>query len=124
MVLVDTSAWIRALMGKQPFREELDALLDRELVLGHEFIYGELLIGDPGGRRLLLAAYSQWRFAPTVPNADVVELVRARRLHGRGIGWVDAQLLASTLVAGATLYTSDAALISIAEELEVLHMPT
>jgi predicted nucleic acid-binding protein len=43
MVLVDTSIWVRALSGQQPFRDRLDELLADECVIGHELVYGELL---------------------------------------------------------------------------------
>src|SRR3954469_1133796 len=53
MVLVDTSVWIRFLAGRTPFATALDALLDQGEVLAHELVYGELLIGDRGGRPAL-----------------------------------------------------------------------
>ena len=56
---------------------------------GHELVYGELLIGDRG------AAADFW---PTI-NAfiklelfhirKIVSFVRHRKLHGRGVGWID-----------------------------------
>ena len=49
IVLVDTSVWIRFLSNRAPFATELDTLLSREEVSGHDFIYGELL--DRGQRR-------------------------------------------------------------------------
>jgi len=36
--------------------------------------------------------------APVVSHAEVVAFVHDRKLHGRGIGWIDAHLLASALV--------------------------
>ena len=57
MVLVDTSVWIRFLAGTEPFADGLDRLLDANEVLGHDFVYGELLIGDRGARQKLLAGY-------------------------------------------------------------------
>lgn len=51
MVLVDTSVWIRFLTGREPYATELDSLLERDEVAGHELVFGELLIGDKGGRR-------------------------------------------------------------------------
>lgn len=119
MVLVDTSVWIRALAGKQPFRGTVDRLLADERVLGHEMVLGELLIEDPGGRARTLVLYEQFTYAATVPHHEVVDLVRARRLFGRGIGWMDAHLLASALVARVRLFTVDGALASIADELEI-----
>jgi hypothetical protein len=57
--------------------------------------------------------------APVVPHADVVSFVRERRLHGRGIGWVDAHLLASALVGHLKLWTADLRLGTIATELDI-----
>jgi predicted nucleic acid-binding protein len=57
MILVDTSVWIRFLTNQSPYANRLDALLDRGEVTGHELVYGELLIGDRGGRTKLLASY-------------------------------------------------------------------
>jgi predicted nucleic acid-binding protein len=121
VILVDTSVWIRSLAGKQPFRASLDRLLANEMVLGHEMVFGELLIGDPGGRTQTLSLYSHFSHAATVPHREVAELVRARRLFGRGIGWIDAHLLAASLVAGAQLYTANGQLAKIAEELSVAY---
>jgi predicted nucleic acid-binding protein len=117
MVLVDTSVWIRALSGVGPFRKELDHLLSQDEVLGHEFVYGELLMGDAGGRRKALAAYAEMHQARVVPHGEVASFVRQRRLHGRGIGWVDAHLLASALVERAALWTADEHLARVATSL-------
>ena len=57
--------------------------------------------------------------APVVPHADVVAFVRDRKLHGRGIGWVDAHLLASALVGRLELWTTDPALATVAKELGI-----
>jgi hypothetical protein len=72
MVLVDTSVWIRFLAGREPYASELDSLLERDEVVGHELVFGELLIGDKGSRRKLLDAYVQMHQAPPVPHEDVV----------------------------------------------------
>ena len=121
MVLVDTSVWIRFLSGRQPFARDLDQLLDRDEVLAHDLVEGELLIGDRGGRPVLLASYQQLSRAPTLSHAEVVVLTRSRKLHGRGIGWVDAHMLASALIARAPLWTADARLSAIASELHIGH---
>lgn len=119
MVLVDTSVWIRALAGAEPYRAGLDELLSRDEVLGHDFVYGELLVGDRGGRARFLAVYSQMHWAKVVPHEDVVALVQSRKLHGQGVGWVDAHLLASALVDGVSLWTVDDALRKAARALGV-----
>src|SRR5258707_11460387 len=98
MVLVDTSVWIRSFAGRMPYRAELDRLLGRDEVAGHELVYGELFIGDRGGRRSFLSAYERFQQASLVPHSEVVAFVRARELHGRGVGWIDVHLLASAMV--------------------------
>jgi hypothetical protein len=120
-VLVDTSVWIRFLASRAPYAAELDDLLSRNDVSGHDFVYGELLIGDKGGRKALLADYERMHQAPVVSHAEVVAFVRDRRLHGRGIGWIDAQLLASALVGRVRLWTIDPALATIAKELGIAY---
>ena len=95
--------------------------MSRDEVSGHEFVYGELLIGDKSGRKQLLADYEQMHQAPVVPHADVVEFVRSRRLHGHGIGWIDAHLLASALVGRLTLWTTDPRLAVLARELGIAY---
>lgn len=120
-VLVDTSVWIRFLSNRLPDAAELDRLLARDEVAGHEFVYGELLIGDRGGRHALLASYQQMDRVPTIPHDDVAAFVRARKAHGRGIGWIDTHLLASALVGGVQLWTTDAPLRVIAEELGIAY---
>ncbi len=119
MVLVDTSVWIRFLSNRPPYAGTLDQLLSRGEVRGHDFVFGELLIGDKGGRQLLLADYAVMHWAPTVPHPEVVEFVRQRRLQGRGIGWVDTHLLASALVSRASLWTADPRLTVVATELGI-----
>ncbi len=121
IVLVDTSVWIHFLSNRAPYAAELDELLSRDEVSGHDFVYGELLLGNTGGRKHLLADYLQMDHAPVVPHADVVAFVRDRRLHARGIGWVDAHLLASALVGRLKLWTGDPRLAAVAQELGIAY---
>ena len=124
MVLVDTSVWIRFLANRKPYAAELDRLLDRDEAAGHDLIHGELLIGDPGGRATLLTSYQLIHRLSPVPHGEVVAFVRARQLQGRGIGWVDAHLLASALVANVPLWTADARLANLAGELGIGYVPS
>jgi predicted nucleic acid-binding protein len=119
MVLVDTSVWIRFLANRAPWASEMDRLLERDEVVGHDLVFGELLIGDRGGRAKLLLAYAQMHQAAVVPHAEVVAFVQDRKLHGRGAGWIDIHLLASALVARSELWTADPRLARLARELNV-----
>ncbi|MEO7142524.1 MAG: PIN domain-containing protein [Bryobacteraceae bacterium] len=121
MVLVDTSVWIRSLANRTPYRSELDKLLDLDEVVGHELVYGELLIGDRGGRRKLLAAYERMHQASSVPHREAVAFVLHRDLHGRGVGWIDIHLLASAIVGRLQLWTADTHFAGVAQEMGVAY---
>ncbi len=121
MVLVDTSVWIRFFAGRAPYSSQLDRLLSRDEVAGHELVYGELLIGDRGGRSTFLADYERIHQARIVPHSDVVAFVRHRRLQGRGVGWIDVHLLASAIVERFRLWTADPRLAALAQELGVAY---
>jgi len=124
MVLVDTSVWIRFLTGREPYATELDSLLERDEVAGHELVFGELLIGDKGGRRKLLDAYEQMHHTTPVPHGDVVAFVRERRLHGQGAGWIDVHLLASAIVGRCRFWTADPRLAALAEKFDLSYTLT
>jgi hypothetical protein len=47
--------------------------------------------------------------------------LRDRKLHGRGIGWIGAHLLASALVGRLQLWTTDPALATLAKELGIAY---
>ena len=124
MVLVDTSVWIRFLAGREPFASGLDELLGRDEVVGHEMVFGELLLGDMGaGRRNLLEAYTRMYQASTVAHQEVVEFVRERRLFGRGVGWIDVNILASAVVGGFRIWTADPRFFTLADGLQVAYSP-
>jgi predicted nucleic acid-binding protein len=119
MVLVDTSVWIRFIYGREPYLHDLDRLLALGEVVSHQLVYGELLMGDPGGQRTFLAAYSHLPQASMVPHAEAVHLVNHKRLHGRGVGWIDVHLLASALVGGFQFWTADERCAAVAQELGI-----
>ena len=54
-------------------------------------------------------------------NPNVLTLIEKRRLHGLGLGWTDAHLLASTLVSNAKLWTLDKPLARCATSLGCAH---
>jgi predicted nucleic acid-binding protein len=122
MILVDTSVWIRFLANKAPYALQMDELLGKDEVVGHEFVYGELLLGDRGSRSKFLATYQEIRRASFVPNSEVAAFVRDRGLQGRGIGWIDAHLIASALIGRFQLWTADKRLSGVARELGVAYL--
>ena len=121
MVLVDTSIWIRSFANLPRYTTELGRLGDLDQIAGHPLVYGEILIGDRGGRERFLRNYPRYYQARTIPHVEVVELVRIRRLHGRGVSWIDVHLLASALVERMQLWTADDNLSVVARELGIAH---
>jgi predicted nucleic acid-binding protein len=121
MVLADTSVWIKFIANGAPYATELDRLLSVDEVAGHELVYGELLIGDRGGRRKLLTVYERIYQASFIPHLDVVAFVRDRDLHGRGVGWIDIHLLASAIVGRLRLWTADPRLAALANDFGIHH---
>ena len=117
MILVDTSVWI------QHFRvgsERLKTLLFNEQVLCHPFVVGELACGTLQKRAEILAMLKALPEARLLDQEEVLSFLEARRLYGRGIGWVDAHLLASTMLTGCSLWTIDKPLRRAAAGLDVL----
>jgi predicted nucleic acid-binding protein len=116
-VLVDTSVWRRYFSGS-PSARPLGELLDDEgAVLSHPFVLGELALGGLTVREEGLFVHLPR--ASLVAHDEVLALIRRRRLMRRGIGWVDAHLLASALVSSAALWTLDADLAAAAADLDV-----
>ena len=121
MILVDTSVWI------DHFRKGSAALaeaLEREEVMTHPFVIGELACGNLKNRREVLGLLAALPSVVAASDEESLHFIEQRRLMGRGIGWVDVHLLASVVLSEATqLWTADQRLRAIAEELEIGHRP-
>jgi predicted nucleic acid-binding protein len=121
MVLIDTSAWIRSFAGAVAYKSEVDRLVELDQVARHDLVFGELFIGDIGGRDKFLRDYARLHRARTIPHEEVVQFVRFRRLHGRGLSWIDVHLLASALVEHMQLWSADEYLMTAAKEIGVAY---
>lgn len=115
MVLIDTSVWVDHL---QRGNAELADLLNRAQVLTHPFVIGELALGSLQQRSTILEALQNLPACTTATDAEVLNFIDANALHGIGIGYVDAHLLAATrLTPAAKLWTLDKRLQSAAARL-------
>jgi predicted nucleic acid-binding protein len=115
-VLADTSVWVQHFRHGEP---ALAALLSEGLLLMHPFIVGELACGNLRNRAAILSYLHALPLVPLASNAEVHRLIEDRRLFGRGLGWIDVHLLASTLLSGSRLWTNDKRLASMASQLGV-----
>jgi predicted nucleic acid-binding protein len=114
MVLVDTSVWIAHFREGQP---ALTDLLCDGLVLTHPFVAGELSCGNLKKRTAMLSELALLPVAMQASDAEVMRLVEGRRLWGRGLGWIDAHLIASALLSHCRFWTLDKRLGTAASEL-------
>ena len=81
--------------------------LDAGQILVHPFVIGELALGSIKKRDLILGDLQNLPQAKVVNDSEVLHFINHNALAGRGIGYIDAHLLASTrLTEGATLWTS------------------
>jgi len=117
MILVDTSVWIHHFRTGS---EQLRSLLDEEQVFCHPFIAGELACGTLRNRHEILSLLRALPQARLLEHEEVLHFLEGRHLYGRGLGWVDAHLLASALLTGCTLWTLDKPLLKAAATLNIL----
>ena len=92
MILVDTSVWINH------FRSEvfhLSDLLDDDQVVMHPMVVGELACANLRNRANVLETLLDLPSMLTAFADEVLIFIERRRLMGRGIGYVDMNLLAS-----------------------------
>ena len=114
MVLADTSIWIEHFRHREP---SLADGLSEGLVVMHPFVSGELACGNLRDRTAILADLHALPQARLASNAEVLHLIEDRRLWGRGLGWIDAHLLASALLLHCRFWTFDIRLAKAATEL-------
>lgn len=118
-VLLDTTVWIRHFKQSNP---RVVQLLESELVVSHEFVVAELACGSLKSREEILGYLKELVALQTVFTREVLLLIESKVLYSRGIGLIDAHLLASTLITPDTqLWTADKRLQKIAGELGIAY---
>lgn len=119
MILVDTSVWVDHLRRGDP---GLIELLERSAVAMHPFVVGEIACGNLRDRHSILELLQDLPAAVVADSAEVLHFIERHALHGKGIGYVDVHLLASTmLTAGSQIWTRDARLLRVAVSLGCAH---
>lgn len=122
MILADSSVWIDHLRQSNA---RLQYLLDCEDILIHPFIIGELALGSLKNRSRTIGELSRLEAVARASDAEVSALIEAEGLFNRGIGYVDACLLASVLLTDdCWLWTRDRRLHAIAARLDIAAPPS
>lgn len=113
MILVDTSVWVEHLRRGLP---SLATLLQEGKALIHPWVIGELACGNLQNRGALLELLQGLPAAVVASDSEVLQLIERKQLMGRGIGYVDAHLLASAKLSHCQLWTQDRRLAAVAQE--------
>lgn len=113
MVLADTSVWIAHWRKSDTAFAEL---LTSGAVLTHPFVIGELACGNLSNRAFVLRNLKELPRAVAATHDETLLLIDQRKLWARGIGWIDAYLLASALLSSCALWTLDRRLDEAAAE--------
>jgi predicted nucleic acid-binding protein len=119
MILADTNVWIKH------FRES-DSEFIEHLNIGfiacHPFIIGELACGNLGNRAEILMLLQALPSVPIVEPTELLDFIENKMLMGRGLGYVDIQILASAIIGNVVLWTLDRRLNEAATELGVSYL--
>ena len=114
MILVDTSVWIDHFHHSDPV---LVSLLHEDEIGSHPLVAEELAMGSLRSRDDVLKHLTHLRQFPVLSHDELLTLVAAHALWGRGLSPVDAHLLGSViLVPGSRLWTRHKRLLRAAEE--------
>jgi len=105
VILADTSIWIDHFRGGD---NELIRIIGDDLLLCHPAIIGELALGSLRDRTSVLAFLKVQREAQVATHDEVMTMIEKHSIFSMGIGYTDAQLLASVLLDRRTsLWTRD-----------------
>ena len=120
MILADTSVWV------QHFRRGVPAFataLYNGQISIHPVVLGELATGNLAHRTQTLATLRSLPRAQIGTSEECLDFLEAQRLHGRGIGWNDLQLLVAARLSGHRLWSLDTRLSTAAVQLRVAWSP-
>jgi len=118
MILVDTSVWVSHLRDGNT---DLANLLNNGKVLCHPLIVGELACGNLKDRALIISFLQLLPMSIEAEHEEVLSFIENNRLMGKGIGYVDVQLIASAVLTGVPIWTFDKKLAQVADDLHITY---
>jgi predicted nucleic acid-binding protein len=114
MVLVDTSVWVSHFRDGN---DELANLLNDGRVLCHPLIVGELACGNLKDRAVILSFLQLLPMSIEAEHDEVLSFIENNRLMGKGMGYVDVQLMTSAVLTDVPVWTLDKKLAQAADSL-------
>ena len=113
MILADSSIWVDHFRSVNP---HLESLIGSGRLIMHPFVIGEVALGSLRERHRKLSLMSLLVQVQVAGLEEVQQMIELRALYSRGIGYVDAHLIASCLLTpGTELWTRDVRLASAAQ---------
>ena len=88
-------------------------------MLIHPWVIGELACGTLKNRQQVLSLLAGLPTATVASPSEVLILIESHQLMGRGIGFVDAQLLTSAKLSRCGLWSADRKLKELAIALNI-----
>jgi predicted nucleic acid-binding protein len=116
MVLVDTSVWVSHLRNGDV---ALDKLLNDGEVVCHPFIIGELACGNLKNRHEILIYLQSLPMAILAEDGEVLRFIENHQLMGKGLGYIDAHLIAAAVLTDVPLWTLDKPLDKIIKKIGI-----
>jgi hypothetical protein len=91
----------------------LTRLLNTGRVLTHQFVIGELALGNLQNRNIVLSTLQNLPQACVASDKETLHFIESHALFGTGIGYIDTHLLAAArLSPGTLLWTRDKRLLA------------
>ena len=87
----------------------------------HPAVLGELATGNLRDRTRTLAMLGFLPHAKTGTTDECLVAIETYGLYGRGVGWIDVQLLVAARLSHAMLWSLDEPLIKAAQRLKVAY---
>ena len=116
-VLVDTSVWVEFIRAGNA---QLAELLQKDQVLMHDMVLGEIACGSAPSRKERLQAMDNLPKISMAEHAEVLRFIDKHQLFGCGVSYVDNHLLAACILqADCALWSHDKRLRAAAERLGV-----
>lgn len=115
-ILIDTSVWIDFFRSG---RDDLDAMLEEGISILHPFVFGELVCGNFKRRAFVLSLLDSLPYCKPALHNEVIHFIETNKLYGKGLGWIDFNLIVSAKINDSKLFTLDKRLSNFARKFGV-----
>jgi predicted nucleic acid-binding protein len=121
VILADTSLWVELFRGRRiaPFA----AFLGANQVSIHSAVLGELATGNLRNRAATLSMLRSLPRTKAGTTEECLAAIETYKFYGRGIGWIDIQLLVAAKLSNVRLWSLDVDLMEAARELHIAYIP-